>query len=116
MGRSGHPGRCRSGWLLQWRVPRSHDGPLGGRTGIRTLERVAPLTVFKTVAFVRSATLPAMKGTERAPSGAADRCRKAVAPVSRGDEGEVSSLLDLGRLTRRHETVHAALPPGHLTR
>jgi hypothetical protein len=31
---------------------------LGGRTGIRTLERVAPLTVFKTVAFVRSAILP----------------------------------------------------------
>ena len=31
---------------------------IGGRTGIRTLERVAPLTVFKTVAFVRSATLP----------------------------------------------------------
>jgi hypothetical protein len=30
----------------------------GGRTGIRTQERVAPLTVFKTVAFVRSATLP----------------------------------------------------------
>ena len=30
----------------------------GGRTGIRTLERVAPLTVFKTVAFVRSAILP----------------------------------------------------------
>ena len=89
---------------------------LGGRTGIRTLERVAPLTVFKTVAFVRSATLPAMKGTERAPSGAADRCRKAVAPVSRGDECKVSSLLDLGRLTRRHETVHAALPAGHLTR
>ena len=29
-----------------------------GRTGIRTLERVAPLTVFKTVAFVRSAILP----------------------------------------------------------
>jgi hypothetical protein len=30
----------------------------GGRTGIRTQERVAPSTVFKTVAFVRSATLP----------------------------------------------------------
>ena len=30
----------------------------GGRGGIRTRERVAPLTVFKTVAFVRSATLP----------------------------------------------------------
>jgi hypothetical protein len=30
-----------------------------GRTGIRTQERVAPSTVFKTVAFVRSATLPA---------------------------------------------------------
>jgi hypothetical protein len=31
---------------------------LGGRSGIRTHERVAPLTVFKTVAFVRSAILP----------------------------------------------------------
>jgi hypothetical protein len=30
----------------------------GGRSGIRTHERVAPLTVFKTVAFVRSAILP----------------------------------------------------------
>ncbi len=30
----------------------------GGRTGIRTQERVAPLAVFKTAAFVRSATLP----------------------------------------------------------
>ena len=30
-----------------------------GRAGIRTLEGLAPLTVFKTVAFVRSATLPA---------------------------------------------------------
>jgi hypothetical protein len=30
----------------------------GGRTGIRTQERVAPSTVFKTVAFVRSAILP----------------------------------------------------------
>ena len=29
-----------------------------GRSGIRTHERVAPLTVFKTVAFVRSAILP----------------------------------------------------------
>ena len=32
---------------------------LGGRGGIRTHEGLAPLTVFKTVAFVRSATLPA---------------------------------------------------------
>jgi hypothetical protein len=32
---------------------------IGGRTGIRTLEGLSPLTVFKTVAFVRSATLPA---------------------------------------------------------
>ena len=31
---------------------------LGGRGGIRTHERVAPLAVFKTAAFVRSATLP----------------------------------------------------------
>ena len=30
----------------------------GGRAGIRTRERVAPLAVFKTAAFVRSATLP----------------------------------------------------------
>ena len=30
----------------------------GGRTGIRTQERLAPPTVFKTVAFVRSAILP----------------------------------------------------------
>ena len=30
-----------------------------GRGGIRTHEGLAPLTVFKTVAFVRSATLPA---------------------------------------------------------
>jgi hypothetical protein len=30
-----------------------------GRSGIRTHERVAPLAVFKTAAFVRSATLPA---------------------------------------------------------
>jgi hypothetical protein len=30
----------------------------GGRGGIRTHGRVAPPTVFKTVAFVRSATLP----------------------------------------------------------
>jgi hypothetical protein len=37
-------------------VSRHHSG---GRGGIRTHERVAPLTVFKTVAFVRSATLPA---------------------------------------------------------
>ena len=29
-----------------------------GGTGIRTLEGLAPLTVFKTVAFVRSAILP----------------------------------------------------------
>jgi hypothetical protein len=31
---------------------------VSGRSGIRTHERVAPLTVFKTVAFVRSAILP----------------------------------------------------------
>jgi hypothetical protein len=37
-------------------VPRHHRG---GRGGIRTHERVAPLAVFKTAAFVRSATLPA---------------------------------------------------------
>ena len=30
----------------------------GGRTGIRTQERVAPLPVFKTGAFNRSAILP----------------------------------------------------------
>jgi hypothetical protein len=30
----------------------------GGRAGIRTRERVAPLAIFKTAAFVRSATLP----------------------------------------------------------
>jgi hypothetical protein len=29
-----------------------------GRTGIRTLERLAPLAVFKTAAFVRSAIPP----------------------------------------------------------
>jgi hypothetical protein len=33
-------------------------GEARGRSGIRTHERVAPLTVFKTVAFVRSAILP----------------------------------------------------------
>ena len=41
---------------------RPDDAPIHlgirGRTGIRTQERVAPLTVFKTVAFVRSAILP----------------------------------------------------------
>ena len=37
--------------------PRKATGS-GGRSGIRTHERVAPLTVFKTVAFVRSAILP----------------------------------------------------------
>src|SRR5438128_10325581 len=36
---------------------------LGGRSGIRTHERVAPLTVFKTVAFVRSAILPAAESS-----------------------------------------------------
>jgi hypothetical protein len=42
------------------RISRANAGAAGGsgRAGIRTLERVAPLTVFKTVAFVRSATLP----------------------------------------------------------
>lgn len=30
----------------------------GGETGIRTLEELAPLTVFKTVAFNRSAISP----------------------------------------------------------
>src|SRR5881397_220560 len=46
-----------------------------GRTGIRTLERVAPLTVFKTVAFVRSAILPAsiLTGSRRSPA-----CRAAT--------------------------------------
>jgi hypothetical protein len=42
------------------RCPTSRTGDAGsGRSGIRTHERVAPLTVFKTVAFVRSAILPA---------------------------------------------------------
>ena len=39
-----------------------HDAPThhkGGGKGIRTLEGLAPLTVFKTVAFVRSAIPPA---------------------------------------------------------
>ncbi len=33
----------------------------GGEGGIRTHERVAPLLVFKTSAFNRSATSPALK-------------------------------------------------------
>ena len=36
----------------------SFNGKSGGRTGIRTQERVAPLPVFKTGAFNRSAILP----------------------------------------------------------
>jgi hypothetical protein len=40
-------------------MPRRRRSMGGGRTGIRTQGRVAPLTVFKTVAFVRSAALPA---------------------------------------------------------
>ncbi len=49
-------GRARRG---SWAVGRRME-PAGqsGRSGIRTHERVAPLTVFKTVAFVRSAILP----------------------------------------------------------
>ena len=39
---------------------------LGGRGGIRTHEGLAPLTVFKTVAFVRSATLPAQTVSDAA--------------------------------------------------
>src|SRR6185436_16622550 len=39
----------------------------GGRAGIRTRERVAPLAVFKTAAFVRSATLPQARVAEAAP-------------------------------------------------
>jgi PAS domain S-box-containing protein len=46
---------------------------VGGRSGIRTHERVAPLTVFKTVAFVRSAILPdrayAMARARALPTG-----------------------------------------------
>jgi hypothetical protein len=34
------------------------EGWTSGRSGIRTHERLTPLTVFKTVAFVRSAILP----------------------------------------------------------
>jgi hypothetical protein len=48
----------------------------GGRAGIRTRERVAPLAVFKTAAFVRSATLPQARVAEAAQ---APRC---PAPVS----------------------------------
>ena len=40
------------------RAPGPFSGWRGGRGGIRTHERVAPLAVFKTAAFVRSATLP----------------------------------------------------------
>ena len=36
----------------------SRDITARGRSGIRTHEGLAPLTVFKTVAFVRSAILP----------------------------------------------------------
>jgi hypothetical protein len=39
-------------WPLQFRAYER------GRSGIRTHEGLAPLTVFKTVAFVRSAILP----------------------------------------------------------
>ena len=31
---------------------------VGGRAGIRTREGLAPLAIFETAAFVRSATLP----------------------------------------------------------
>src|SRR5919108_4033410 len=38
--------------------PKGCENRRGGRSGIRTHERVAPLTVFKTVAFVHPAILP----------------------------------------------------------
>src|SRR5438132_14253471 len=68
--------------LHGWMTGKRRD--LCGRTGIRTLERVAPLTVFKTVAFVRSAILPA-RGYRR------------ICPISRSDLG----WLPRGGPTRR---------------
>ena len=40
----------------------------GGGTGIRTQERVSPLTVFKTAAFDRSAIPPLEEAVDRAKS------------------------------------------------
>ena len=56
--------------------PRAGTNPQvdGGRTGIRTQERVAPLAVFKTVAFVRSATLP--RSCYRRRSSPAPHCTR----------------------------------------
>src|SRR5437870_7418904 len=76
-----------------------------GRTGIRTLERVAPLTVFKTVAFVRSAILP---GTGYPPRV----CRMGEARLEhlngfsswqRGDFSTIGALLDPGVHWRSYE-------------
>ena len=49
----------RNGCVSESSVNKSYGrAEVSGRTGIRTLEGLSPLTVFKTVAFVRSATLP----------------------------------------------------------
>ena len=50
-------GRLRLGWARLYRHQSS-----GGQGGIRTHEGLAPLPVFKTGAFNRSATLPVMVG------------------------------------------------------
>ena len=51
-----------------------------GRSGIRTHERVAPLTVFKTVAFVRSAILPNAIYLRRCIDAAANPSARALLP------------------------------------
>ena len=54
----------------------------GGRSGIRTHEPLAGLTVFKTVAFVRSATLP--PGSVARPACGFAGFRRARYPLIRG--------------------------------
>lgn len=66
----------------------SSRGWVSGRTGIRTQERVAPLAVFKTAAFVRSATLPAARVAERAtPPGFLRPWDAVIDPFQPEDEG-----------------------------
>jgi hypothetical protein len=70
-----------------------------GRRGIRTPERVAPLAVFKTAAFVRSAILPASILAGHAPDD--DRAA-----------GLWTSHVDVPSAPLAHASCRAASAPG----
>jgi hypothetical protein len=90
------PGSTTAAYRWQSR----HMRALSGRRGIRTPERVTPLAVFKTAAFVRSAILPA-----------------SIVAGQTGDAAQPSPLHMLGwRQSWQHSvpsSAHSPAPIGH---